>query len=355
MSHAANSMLTSPSAPVADSPLDVVRAHPLCAETPVPLLQHAVTPPESVYVRSNFETPLAHAAWTLTVTGAVTSPRTISLSELAALPQRELVVTMECAGNWRLGMDPVPEGEPWKYGAVSTTRWSGVSLASLLERAGVAADAVEVVACGADAGPRDDAEGIVRFERSLPLAVAMHPDTLIATHMDGAPLTPDHGAPLRLIVPNWYGMASVKWLNELVVRTTPFTGYFQQRRYVFEIDGDVQPVSRALVKSMIVAPAPDSSAPGDCVVRGWAWSGYGHITAVDVAVGDVWHAATLGTPASAYAWTPFELAVVLPPGHVTLRSRATDSSGATQPERIVWNRLGYGNNGVRTVTVSVGS
>ncbi|GAB1343626.1 sulfite oxidase [Gemmatimonas sp.] len=355
MSHAADGVLESLPAPVTDGALDVVRAHPLCAETPVPLLQHAVTPRESVYVRSNFETPRAHAGWTLAVAGAVASARTISLSELAALPQRELVVTMECAGNWRLGMDPVPEGEPWKYGAVSTTRWGGVSLASLLERAGVAADAMEVVACGADAGPRDDAEGMVRFERSLPLAVAMHPDTLVATHMDGEPLTPDHGAPLRLIVPNWYGMASVKWLNELVVRTTPFTGYFQQRRYVFEIDGNVQPVSRALVKSMIVTPAPDTSAPRDCVVRGWAWSGFGDITAVEVAVGEVWYAATLGAPASAYAWTPFELAVALPPGLVTLRSRATDSSGATQPERIEWNRLGYGNNGVRAVTVSVDS
>lgn len=352
MSQVADHQHTSTVAALSDLPLDVVRAHPLCAETPVPLLREPITPRASVYVRSNFETPLAHAAWTLTVVGAVSTPCTISLLELAALPQRELVVTMECAGNWRLGMDPVPEGEPWKYGAVSTTRWSGVSLASLLERAGVAADAVEVVACGADAGPRDDAEGTVRFERSLPLAVAMHPDTLIATHMDGEPLTPDHGAPLRLVVPNWYGMASVKWLNELVVRTTPFTGYFQRRRYVFEVDGEVQPVSRALVKSMIVSPSPDSTTSHHCVVRGWAWSGFGAITAVEVAVDDVWHAASLGAPASAYAWTPFELAVTLPVGHVTLRSRATDSSGATQPERIVWNRLGYGNNGVRAVTVA---
>jgi DMSO/TMAO reductase YedYZ molybdopterin-dependent catalytic subunit len=333
--------------------LDVVRPHPLCAETPVPMLQLAVTPRDSVYVRSNFDTPVAHAPWTLTVSQVVHRPAVFTLAQLAAMPQHELLVTMECAGNWRLGMDPVPEGEPWKYGAVSTTRWSGVPLARLLDLAGVPPNAVDVIACGADAGPRDDAEGTVRFERSLPIAVAMHPDTLVATHMDGQPLTPYHGAPLRLIVPGWYGMASVKWLSELQVSTTPFTGYFQTRRYVYDVDGRVEPVTRALVKSMIVSPQPDSDTTTDCTVRGWAWSGFGAIAQVDVAVNDTWHTASLGSPESPYAWTPFTLDVVLPVGAVTLRSRATDSSGAVQPDAIVWNRLGYGNNGVRAVEVVV--
>lgn len=339
--------------PAHDVPLDVVRAHPLCAETPVPLLQHAVTPPESVYVRSNFDTPPSHAGWQLSVQGAVDTPVVFSLADLAALPLHSVLVTMECAGNWRLGMDPVPTGEPWKFGAVSTTRWTGVSLALLLARAGVAPAALEVLAIGADAGPREDAEGDVRFERALPLEVALHPDTLVATHMDGAPLTPDHGAPLRLIVPNWYGMASVKWLAAVEVRTTAFTGYFQTQRYVYDVDGTQTPVSRALVKSMIVSPAPDASTPRETTVRGWAWSGHGAITRVEVAVGgEAWQDATLGVPASPYAWTPFALPVVLPAGAVALRSRATDASGATQPERIVWNSLGYGNNAVRVITVT---
>jgi DMSO/TMAO reductase YedYZ molybdopterin-dependent catalytic subunit len=333
--------------------LDVVREYPLCAETPVPLLQHALTPPASVYVRSNFDTPLAHAEWTVRVSGAVHTPVTLSLADLVALPQKSVLATMECAGNWRLGMDPIPTGEPWKYGAVSTTRWSGVSLAAVLAQAGVHEEALEVVAVGADAGPRDDAHGDVRFERALPLAVALHPDTLIATHMDGAPLTPDHGAPLRLMVPNWYGMANVKWLCALELRTTPFTGYFQTQRYVYDVDGVQTPVSRALVKSMIVSPAPESVTARDTTLRGWAWSGFGAITRVEVAVGDTWHDATLGVAASPYAWTPFELPVVLPAGDVVLRSRATDASGAVQPERIVWNSLGYGNNAVRAVVLRV--
>ena len=335
------------------APLDVVRAHPLCAETPVPQLQHAVTPPESVYVRSNFETPAAHDGWTLKVRGAVERPLSLALGELSLLPQHTVLVTMECAGNWRLGMTPVPEGEPWQYGAVSTTRWSGVPLSALLAQAGVSGDAIEVLAIGADAGPRSDAEGLVRFERALPLDMALHPDTLVATHMDGVPLTPEHGAPLRLIVPGWYGMASVKWLAALEVRTSPFTGYFQTKRYVYHTDTGTTPVSRALVKSMIVSPAPDSACAAETEVRGWAWSGHGAITRVQVAVNGTWHEATLGTADSAYAWTPFTLAVALPTDLVELRSRATDASGATQPDTIVWNSLGYGNNAVRAIHVVV--
>lgn len=335
------------------SVLDVVRAHPLCAETPLPLLQQAITPAPSVYVRSNFETPTAHADWSILVSGDVAQVTRVSLDALAAMPQHEVLMTMECAGNWRLGMDPVPAGEPWQYGAVSTTRWRGVSLATVLAQAMPASTAVEVLACGADSGPRDDAAGVVRFERALPLEVAMHPDTLVATHMNGDPLTAEHGAPVRLVVPNWYGMASVKWLAGVQLLSAPYTGYFQQQRYVYEMDGDVRPVTRALVKSMIVSPLPQQITTRHCTVRGWAWSGSGPITLVEVAVNERWSRATVAAPASPYAWTPFSLEAELPTGDVMLRSRATDATGAIQPEAIVWNRLGYGNNAVRAISVLV--
>lgn len=332
--------------------LDVVRSHPLCAETPVSVLAIPITPPESVYIRSNFDTPPLNRSHRLVIGGAVAAPFDMGMDDLAALPQHTVTVTMECAGNWRLGMDPVPTGEPWKYGAVSTTRWSGVPLAALLARAGVAADAVEVLASGADAGERDDADGIVQFQRSLPLSAALAPDTLVATHMDGTPLTADHGAPVRLIVPGWYGMASVKWLARLDVITSPFTGYFQRKRYVYETPDGVVPVSQALVKSMIVAPVDGTTGPVE-TVRGWAWSGGGPITAVEVQVNDgPWMSAELGAPASRWAWTPFTYAGPLPAGTITLRSRATDTTGAVQPERIVWNRLGYGNNAIRAVHIT---
>lgn len=335
--------------------LVVVRPHPLCAETPMPVLAEAITPPASVYVRSNFDNPQLGGAHRVALGGAVGTPFDIGLAELAALPQHEVLVTMECAGNWRLGMDPVPTGEPWEYGALSTTRWSGVPLRALLERAGVGAGAVEILATGADVGPRDDAEGPVQFQRSLPIEVAMAPDTLVATHMDGAPLTLDHGAPVRLIVPGWYGMASVKWLARLDVITTPFTGYFQSKRYVYQTPAGVQPVTQALVKSMIVAPADGSTSARTVMLRGWAWSGAAPITQVEVQVNDgPWLRTELGAPLSRWAWTPFACAVTLPEGRVALRSRATDATGAVQPERIVWNALGYGNNAIRTITVNVG-
>lgn len=346
-------VVTQSATPSAEPVLDVVRAHPLCAQTPWPVLQHAITPAESVYVRSNFETPQLGASHVVRVLGAVSAPRSFSLSQLAALPQHDVTVTMECAGNWRLGMDPVPPGEPWAYGAVSTTSWRGVRLRDVLQQVGVLPEAVELKAVGADSGPRDDAEGVVRFERSMPLDVAWHEDTLLATHMDGTPLTLDHGAPLRLIVPRWYGMANVKWVEALELITTPFTGYFQRQRYVYDTPQGITPVATARVKSMITFPVPELPCAPDCVVRGWAWSGDGAITRVQVAVNDTWYDAELGTPVSAYAWTPFVCALTLPVGAVTLHSRATDSSGATQPDRIAWNTLGYGNNAVRAMPVVV--
>lgn len=339
-----------------DVALDVVRAEPLCAETPARLLTAPITPAPSVYVRSNFALPPLEATHTIAIGGAVRAPFAMSLPELAALPQRHVTVTMECAGNGRLGMDPVPTGEPWRFGAVSTTTWSGVSLRTLLERAGLAPDVVEILGTGADAGPRDDAEGDVRFARSLPIADAMHPDTIVATHMAGEPLSFDHGAPTRLIVPGWYGMASVKWLARLDAITTPFTGYFQQQRYVYEVDGTVEPVRRARVKSMITSPIDGGACGRAVTVQGWAWSGAGAIARVELAVNaaPIWIDAALGTPVSAYAWTPFEAELVLPEADTaTIWSRATDAAGNTQPERIQWNRLGYGNNGIRGVVVMV--
>lgn len=336
--------------------LDVVRAEPLCAETPAHQLTQPITPAPSVYVRSNFTLPVLGDAHRIQVTGAIASPFSISVAELHTMPQRQVTVTIECAGNGRLGMEPIPAGEPWRYGAVSTTVWSGVPLRLLLERAGVQANAVEVVATGADAGVRDDADGEVRFGRSMPLADAMHADTLVATHMAGVPLTLDHGAPVRLIVPGWYGMASVKWLSTLELVTTPYTGYFQRMRYVYDVDGSIEPVRHTRVKSMITAPQDGATCDRSLLVKGWAWSGTGAIDRVELAVNDapVWIEAALGLPASAYAWTPFEAQLPLPDaGQVTIRSRATDAAGNQQPEQIVWNRLGYGNNAIRAISVSV--
>jgi DMSO/TMAO reductase YedYZ molybdopterin-dependent catalytic subunit len=345
--------------------LVVVNVRPPNAESPAAALAHAVTPAEAVYVRTNFGVPDAGAVGDhLAVGGAVAAPLRLSWDELRAMPQHTVTATMECAGNDRLALRPMPEGEPWRTGAVSTAAWTGVRLAELLRRAGVRDDAAEVLATGADAGPRADAgtPDPVRFARSLPVADALAPDTLVALAMNGAPLTPAHGAPARLVVPGWYGMASVKWLTRLDAldpRDGPYAGYFQRRRYVYDDGGAraVRPVTRQRVKSMIVAPAEGARVPrGAVTVWGWAWSGEAPIAEVAVAHagGGAWQPARVEPGPSPHAWTRWEATVRLDaPGRVVLRSRARDAGGAAQPEVPPWNRLGYGNNAVRAVVVDV--
>jgi DMSO/TMAO reductase YedYZ molybdopterin-dependent catalytic subunit len=336
--------------------LEVIRHEPFNAETPEPTLQHTVTPAANAYVRTNFGVPYLPGSHVILVDGAVASPRPLTLESLRQMPQHTIDATMECAGNDRLGMSPLPVGEPWRHGAVSTVSWTGVRLADVLATCGVADDAVEVLVSAADAGPRDDAEGEVRFARSLPLADAMRDSTLLALAMNGAPLTPEHGAPVRLAVPGWYGMASVKWVTRIELLRAPFTGYFQSQRYVYDDVHGITAVDRMRVKSIITSPAADARCPREVRVRGWAWSGYGDVTRVDVGIdgGDVWVPAILGTPTSSYAWTPWHADITLPrDGRFVLRSRAADTSGAVQPDAIVWNRLGYGNNAIRHITIDV--
>jgi len=337
----------------------VVKHDPYNAEAIGTALRESVTPAAAHYVRSNFATPALDAAsYALELRGLGGERHTFTLEALRALPQHQLVVTMECAGNDRLGLHPLPAGEPWGSGAVSTALWRGVRLCDVLSAVSAHDAAIEVLAEGADHGPRDDADtsAPVRFARALPLEAALHPDTLLALDMHGEPLTPAHGAPVRLIVPGWYGMANVKWLTSLSLRTTAFDGYFQSKRYVYDVDGHAVPVTRALVKSMITTPIEGRARQADItVVRGWAWSGSGRITRVEVATagGDDWQDATLAEPESPHAWTPWSLPWSAPLGRAVLRSRATDETGAVQPDIVRWNRLGYGNNAVRAVVVDV--
>ena len=341
--------------------VEVIRRAPFNAETPERRLGDAVTPSRNVYIRSNFDIPRLDDDHPIEVRGLVERGFSVTARELRALPQRTILTTMECAGNDRLDMRPLPAGEPWRHGALSTMTWTGVPLAALLERAGVRTDAVQVEIGGADAGPRDDSEGIVRFARAIPLAEARHPDTLLALAMNDAPLTAEHGAPVRLVVPGWYGMTNVKWVTYIDVRATPFFGYFQRQRYVYDYGGDeaecerlIEPVTRMRVKSAITSPADGSTVERELTVQGWAWSGYAPITRVEVAVdgGESWREAELDAPASPYAWTAWRCAVSLPRGgRYTLRSRATDGTGESQPAMVRWNRLGYGNNAVRSTVI----
>ena len=313
------------------SELVVVRSNPLCAESNLKLEDDLLTPVSAFYIRNNF--PLPPPATSLTVGGAVRRPLTLAAQDLRRLPRRRLTATLECAGNGRAFMNPPVPGEAWGLGAVSTAAWEGVPLSAVLGRAEVATEAVEVVFTGADG-----------FVRSLPLDNALGDEVLLVDTMNDEPLTPDHGAPFRLVVAGWYGMAAVKWLAAIEVSRIPFRGHFQVERYVI---GD-RPLKKMQVRSLILDPAEGATVSlARQMVRGVAWTGDGQVTLVELSDdgGRSWREATMQGMPRAYTWSQWEAAwSPTRPGPATLLARATDSTGAKQPLEPVWNALGYANN-----------
>jgi DMSO/TMAO reductase YedYZ molybdopterin-dependent catalytic subunit len=269
-----------------------------------------------------------------------------------------LVATLECAGNGRSAFDPPAEGEQWQLGAVSTAEWTGVPLAEVLGRAGLSPQAREIVFRGADQGSVGEAADPIRFERSLPVADAGHSGSLLAYAMNGEPLPIQHGYPLRLVVPGWYGVASVKWLSEIEAVERPFDGFFQVDRYIYEWTRNGQqvtePVTLQRVRALITEPTHEQELESpDLTIRGVAWSGAAPIARVDVSVDNgPWHQARLLDTRQRHSWQWWELAVVLDgSGPHTIRARATDLAGRTQPDEPEWNRLGYGSNAIQEVRV----
>jgi DMSO/TMAO reductase YedYZ molybdopterin-dependent catalytic subunit len=333
-----------------DDKLVVVNEAPFNAETAAPALHAPVTPRDAHYVRCNFDVPRVDAmAHRISVEGAVANPLSLGVDELMELGHRSVTVTLECAGNGRTDLAPLPEGEPWGRGAVSTASWTGVPLGVLLDRAGLRDDVVEILVTGADRGTPASGEETVPFARALPVDKARDPDVLLAVEMNGRPLPIEHGAPVRLVVPGWYGMASVKWVARIAALTEPFDGWFQSRRYVYERGRERRPVDVMRVKSMLVAPEGGMAVPrGRVTVWGWAWSGAAPVTAVDISLdGGDWQAAALDGPLAPHAWRRFRLEVDLDkPGRHSLRSRARDAAGRAQPDVAQWNQHGYGNNAI---------
>ncbi len=338
-----------------------IQERPYNAETPLEALTGSRVPTQLFYVRNHFDVPkLEPEAWRLSVDGEVENPVQLSMEELSRLPRRSVLVTLECAGNGRSSMVPLPPGTPWRYGAVGTAQFTGTPLSTLLDLAGIRAGVVEVLFLGADEGEVEPGR-TERFARSLRLEKALHPDTLLTWSMNDGPLPPDHGFPLRLVVPGWYGMASVKWLVGISALSQPFEGFFQKDHYVYaEAAGAEggQPVTTMKVRSIIGQPADRALVGlGPLEVAGTAWTGERRITRVEVSADDglTWEKAELGRSPSPYAATPWRfLWTPSAPGAYTLMARATDSAGHTQPRDPVWNLQGYGNNLVHRIRVSVG-
>ena len=332
---------------------------------PLEALAYDLTPPGLHYLLIHYDVPVVDPqSWRLTVSGLVANELTLSLDDLRSRPPTTLAVTMECAGNGRAQLSPRPLSQPWLLEAVGTAEWTGVRLADLLDDAGTDAGAVEVLFRGIDRGVEGGEEQ--QYERSLTVDEARRDEVLLAYAMNGEPLPPQHGFPLRLIVPGWYGMTSVKWLEAITVLDRPFTGYQQARGYRFRQTPDEQgePVDRIVPRSLMIPPGiPDFAtrerrlAPGPCTVRGRAWSGYGPIARLEVSAdgGATWGEARLAPQPSRWSWVAWEWDWDAgAPGSYELCSRATDAEGHTQPLEAPWNLGGYANNEVQRVPVTVG-
>lgn len=330
----------------------IVRStNPPLEETPLGALDGLITPTRLHFIRNHFPSPsIDPESWRLVVDGEVDRPLDLSYADVRRLPSTSRPILIECAGNGRSRFSPQAEGTQWTDGAVSVAEWTGVPLGDVLRRAGIRPNAVHVVARGADAG---------NVERGLPVDVALGPDTLLAYAMNGESLPADHGFPLRLVVPGWVGIASIKWLERLTVIPRPLEGPYQTVRYVF--DGpdypDRPPATVLLVKSVIARPSPGDTVPaGPSLVSGFAWSGSAGIVRVELSTdgGASWADARLLDPIDRRHWARWDFPWDPTAGEYTLLSRATDETGAVQPADVPWNRLGYLYNASVPVPVGVG-
>lgn len=338
-----------------------VTKRPFNAETPLAALAQPQTPLDLVYVRNHFDIPkLDSESWKLEVGGAVAVPLNLSLSDLQEMAAHSVEMVLECAGNGRKMMDPKPPGTPWNLGAVSRVQFRGVPLRRILAQAVAVDEAIEVLFKGADAG--EVAAGRREpFARSLPLGIARSEDVLLAWQLNGEPLPPQHGWPLRLVVPGWYGMASVKWITSITVLTRPFKGFFQSEHYVYQEEAGtpaLKPVRRIRPRALILSPQDQVSLPlSRTYLQGVAWSGYGPIAQVLVSDdgGSSWLEAELEPEVGAHSMQRWQLPWHPPRvGQFEISVRAIDGVGNAQPESSRWNRLGYGNNGPHSITVMVG-
>ena len=329
---------------------------------PIEALRYEITPSGLHYLLTRFDVPhVDETGWRLEVSGLVERPLSLSLNDLKRMPRVTETVTMECAGNGRALVHPRPIGQPWMFDAVSTARWTGVRLHAVLERAGVRPDTVDVVFRGADHGIERGDEHT--YARSLRPAAAVRDEVILAYEMNGAPLEPQHGAPLRLIVPGWYGMASVKWLTRIEALDRAFDGYQQVTNYHYRQTPDEpgEPVTGIKVRALMVPPgSPDFISrarvlkAGRTVLGGRAWSGFGAaVTRVEAGINGAWHDAELGSRPGPFAWRSWRYEWDATPGEYELSCRATDAAGSVQPLTPYWTLGGMGNNVIQKIPVLV--
>jgi sulfite oxidase len=350
-----------PAAPPAPIPgkekLTVRSSRPINLETPLAELTSYHTPDRLFFVRNNLDSPIIDPAqWTLRVDGEVDQPLLLRLDDLRKLPMMTEDVLIECAGNGRAFHKPRASGIQWEYGAIGTQSWKGVRLADVLAMAKVRPAGRHVAFDGADRPPTPQAPD---FVRSIPLWKAWDSHTIIALEMGGTPLLQLHGGPARILVPGFVGSASIKWVERIALLPEEFDGFYMNSNYTApraDNEKEVYSLQSLEVKSVIVSPSEGAKLPaGRTIIWGWAWSGEGELTGIDVSSdgGQTWTAAKFVGPWQRYSWRKWEYGWDASAGPHHLMARATDSLGRVQPVTRAFNRLGYRWNVIHAVRVDV--
>ena len=352
----------------------IVRSQlPFNAEPPPSVLAaNEITPVDAFYARNHGAFPdIDRQQWRLSVGGLVDTPQILTYDHLTtAFEQHSVVATLVCAGNRRaelLRVHPIPRKDPWKHGAISTAEWRGVRLADVLTAAGVHRDdGLHVEFLAPDVA--QEARPVQSYGSSIPSSKALSPEVLLAWEMNGEPLPRSHGGPVRVVVPGYVGVRSVKWVTSVTVQAFPSKNYFQALDYrILPADADVDAVAPGTGISLSAPPINcdiltptdgDRIAAGPLAIRGWAMAGDGRdVARVDVSTdqGVSWRQARLDRPLSKWAWRMWSLTVNVDPGPLTLMARAWDETGALQPESPVslWNPRGYGNNAYARIEATV--
>ena len=352
--------------------LTVLNDRPVNAETPAHLLDDAVTPTSRHFIRNNGVPPenTDPNGWTLAVDGEVSKPMKLGIEELKknfeVVTQR---LVIECGGNGRAGFNPPASGNQWTVGAVACAEWTGIRYADLLKAAGAKSSAVYTGHYGADQHLSGDPKKIP-ISRGVPIAKAMDPNNLIAFAMNGKPLHPMNGAPLRAVIPGWPGSCSQKWLNRIWVRDkvhdgSKMTGTSYRVPEYPVAPGEKVPkkafriIESMPVKSLITFPQSGallSKGAKSLEVRGHAWAGDNAVKELHVTndFGQSWIKADLKAPDNPYAWQQWRATVQFPShGYYEIWARAMDDKGNMQPFAIAWNPKGYLNNSLHRIAVRV--
>lgn len=332
----------------ADAPGITVRmSEPANLEPPFSEQKTFLTPTDQFYTRSHFATPTIDAkTYALEVSGAVEKPLKFTLEELKGMPAVSKPMTLECGGNGRVFLTPAVRGLQWQFGGVGTAEWGGIALSTILDRAEVRKSAVEVILVGTDKGVIADppTPGAIHFDRSIPIEKARAPETILAYSMNGEPLTPSHGFPIRAVIGGWYGMASVKWLCKIIVTDKPYDSFWQTFDYSYYERREaglatIKPLSAIQPKAQIARPAiGENVVAGSMVtIRGYAWAGEESVAKVEVSTdgGTTWQVAELGKESHSFCWRQWQWDWKVPviPGPAKLIARCFDSKGRGQPEK----------------------